>query len=73
MRGQHPPTKRSRAMPGNQYFILPAQPDPSDRRPRNAFGFLLGFGKAASAYYRKRDRLAAKAKTKKKRTKRKAT
>ena len=60
-------------MLGNQYFLLPAQPDPNDRRPRNAFGFLIGFGKAVSAYYKKRDRQAAKAKTKKKRTKRKAT
>ena len=59
-------------MPGNQYLILAPQPNPTDRRPRNAFGFLLGFGKAASAYYWKRDKLAAKAKTKKKRTKRKA-
>lgn len=51
-------------MLGNQYFILPPQPDPSDRRPRNAFGYLLGFGKAAKAYYRKRDKQAAKAKAK---------
>ena len=60
-------------MPGNQYFILPPQPDPKDRRKRNAFGYLIGFGKAASASYRKKDRLAAKANAKKKRTKRKAT
>ena len=46
----------------NQYFLLPAQPDPKDRRPRNAFGFLIGFGKAASAYYKKRDKQIAKAK-----------
>ena len=63
-------------MPGNQYFLLPPQPDPNDRRPRNAFGYLLGFGKAAAAYYQKRDRQAAKAKArakgKKKRKKRKA-
>ena len=60
-------------MPGNQYFILPPQPDPNDRRPRNAFGFLTGFGKAATAYYKKKDRQAAKAKARKKRKKRKAT
>ena len=73
MRGNTARTKRSRTMLGNQYFLLPAQPDPNDRRPRNAFGFLIGFGKAASAYYKKRDKEIAKAKTKKKRTKRKAT
>jgi hypothetical protein len=39
----------------NQYFLLPAQPDPNDRRPRNAFGFLIGFGEAYAAYYRQRD------------------
>lgn len=60
-------------MPGHQYFLLPPQPDPNDQRPRNAFGFLLGFGKAASAYYRKRDRKAAKAKAAKKPKNRKAT
>ena len=43
-------------MTGNQYFLLPFQPDPEDRRPRNAFGFLIGFGRAAKAYYKKRDR-----------------
>lgn len=51
-------------MPGNQYFLLPPQPDPNDRRKRNAFGYLIGFGKAAKAYYAKRDRQAAKAKSK---------
>lgn len=56
-------------MLGNQYFLLPPQPDPNDRRPRNAFGFLLGFGKAAAAFYAKRDRQIAKAKAKKKRKK----
>lgn len=59
-------------MQGNQYFILPPQPDPNDRRPRNAFGYLIGFGKAASAYHRMRDKQMAKAKAKKKRKKRKA-
>lgn len=59
-------------MLGNQYFLLPAQPDPNDRRPRNAFGFLIGFGKAASAYYKKRDK-QIKAKAVKKPKKRKAT
>jgi hypothetical protein len=51
-------------MPGNQYFLLPPQPDPNDRRPRNAFGYLLGFGKAAAAFYAKRDKQIAKAKAK---------
>ena len=60
-------------MLGNQYFLLPPQPDPKDRRPRNAFGFLLGFGKAATAYYKKRDKQIAKAKAAKKRKNRKAT
>ena len=60
-------------MLGNQYFLLPPQPDPNDRRPRNAFGYLIGFGKAASAYYKKRAKQAAKAKAKMKRKKRKAT
>lgn len=59
-------------MTGNQYFILPPQPDPNDRRPRNAFGYLIGFGKAAKAFYAKRDKQAAKAKAKKKPKKRKA-
>ena len=49
-------------MTGNQYFLLPFQPDPEDRRPRNAFGFLIGFGEAAKAYYNKRDRKIATAK-----------
>ena len=51
-------------MLGNQYFLLPPQPDPKDRRPRNAFGYLIGFGKAMKAYYRKRDKAKAKAKKK---------
>lgn len=41
---------------GNQYFLLPLQPDPKDRRPRNAFGFLTGFGKAFKAFYEKQDK-----------------
>lgn len=53
-------------MHGNQYFLLPLQPKPSDKRPRNAFGYLIGFGKAAKAYYEKRDKQAAKKKAKKK-------
>lgn len=32
-------------MQGNQYFLLPSQPDPNDRLPRNAFGYLIGFGR----------------------------
>ena len=50
-------------MHGNQYFLLPP-PDPKDRRPRNAFGYLIGFGKAAKAYYAKRDKQDAKKKAK---------
>lgn len=50
-------------MLGNQYFLLPPQRKPNDKRPRNAFGYLLGFGKAMKTYYEKQD----KAKGKKKR------
>lgn len=35
-------------------FVMPKQPRPTDRRPRNAFGFLKGFGRACSTYYQKR-------------------
>jgi len=51
-------------MHGNQHFILPPQPKPNDKRPRNAFGYLLGFGKAAKAYYEKQDKKKAKKKRK---------
>jgi hypothetical protein len=37
------------------FFILPQQPAPDDTRPRNAFGYLIGFGEAAAEYYRRRD------------------
>jgi hypothetical protein len=37
-------------MTPNGPFYL-SQPDPTDTRPRNAFGILLGFGKAYSEYY----------------------
>ncbi len=47
-------------MHGNQYFLLPPQPKPNDKRLRNTFGYLIGFGKAAKAYYAKRDKEAAK-------------
>ncbi len=61
-------------MIGNQYFLLPPQPDdPKDRRPRNGFGYLIGFGRAAKAYYAKRDKQAAKKKAKAKKKKRTAT
>ena len=60
-------------MLGNQYFLLPPQPDPKDRRPRNAFGFLIGFGKAVTAYYKKRDKKVARAKATTKRKNRKTT
>jgi hypothetical protein len=43
---------------GNQYFLLPPQPNPKDRRPRNAFGFLISFGRAYAAYYKKKDKQA---------------
>lgn len=43
-------------MLGNQYFLPPSQPGPNDRRPRNAFGFLIDFGKATKAYYEKQDK-----------------
>ena len=54
-------------MQGNQYFLLPPQPEPNDKRPRNAFGYLIGFGKAAKAYYAKRNKEAAKKNAKRKR------
>jgi hypothetical protein len=54
-------------MHGNQYFLLPPQPNRNDRRPRNAFGFLIGFGKAAKAYHAERDQAAKKKAKKKKR------
>ena len=38
----------------NGPFYL-TQPEPGDKRPRNAFGILLGFGEAYSEYYRKQD------------------
>ena len=54
-------------MTRNQHFLLPLQPDPKDRRPRNAFGFLIGFGKAMKAYYEKWDKEMVTAKATKKR------
>jgi hypothetical protein len=39
-------------------FILPRQPAPDDTRPRNAFGYLEGFGAAYREYYERRDREA---------------
>ena len=50
---------RGASLIGNQHFLLPPQPKPSDKRPRNGFGFLLGFGKAAKAYYEKCDKANA--------------
>lgn len=41
--------------PPNGPFYLGPAPKPKDRRKYNAFGILLGFGKAYAAYYRKRD------------------
>lgn len=43
-------------MNGNQYFLLGPTPPKSDKRKRNAFGILLGFGKAMAAYYRRKER-----------------
>lgn len=37
------------------HFVLPRQPGPSDARPRNAFGYLLGFGESMRKYYEKHD------------------
>ena len=55
-------------MHGIQYFLLPPQPEPDDKRPRNAFGYLIGFGRAAKAYYAKRDKEAAKKGKRKRKT-----
>ena len=57
-------------MIGNQHFLLPPQPDPRDRRPRNAFGYLIAFGEMKKAFYEKRDKEIAEAKAKKGRKKR---
>jgi hypothetical protein len=43
---------------GNQYFYLP-QPAEGDKRPRNVWGVLKGFGKAYSRYYVRRDKCQA--------------
>ena len=42
----------------NQVFILPPQPARDDTREYNGFGYLVGFGKAAAAYYAELDRQA---------------
>jgi hypothetical protein len=60
-------------MLGNQSFLLPPQPDAKNRRPRNAFRYLIGFGKAAKAYYEQRDKQIAKAMAAKKRNSQRAT
>jgi hypothetical protein len=44
-------------------FLLPPQPKPGDTRPRNAFGYLLGFGKAYAEFYRRQDEARARDKT----------
>lgn len=41
----------------NQVFILPKQPDETDKRPRNAFGFCTEFGEAYSEYYDMKDKV----------------
>jgi len=51
-------------MIGNQHFLLPPQPKPNDKRPRDAFGYLLGFGKAMKAYHEKQDKVKEKKKRK---------
>jgi len=38
----------------NGPFYLP-EPEPDDERPRNAFGFLIGFGKAYAEYYARQE------------------
>jgi hypothetical protein len=38
-----------------QHFIINA-PEPGDTRPRNAFGVLIGFGKAYNEYHERKDR-----------------
>ena len=43
----------------NCVFLLPPQPQPGDNRPRNAFGYLLGFGEAYAAHYRQQDEAKA--------------
>jgi hypothetical protein len=43
----------------NGPFYLPRQPDPDDTRPRNAFGYLIGFGEAYRAYYERRDQVVS--------------
>ena len=43
----------------NAVFLLPPQPQPGDNRPRNAFGYLLSFGKAYAEYYRRQDEARA--------------
>lgn len=40
----------------NGPFYLPSTPKPKDRHKYNAFGFHKGFGKAFSAFYRRRDK-----------------
>lgn len=47
---------------GNQYFLLGSNPKPNDKRPRNAFGILIGFGQAYSEYWAKKDEAALKTK-----------
>lgn len=37
------------------HFILPRQPKRNDKRPRNAFGYLISFGEMYAAYYAKKD------------------
>lgn len=39
-------------------FILPQQPLPGDTRGRNAFGYLVGFGKAYKEFHEKKNREA---------------
>ncbi len=46
---------RKRLTP-NGPFYLPPQPKPNDRRKYNAFGFLIGFGRAYAKYYKQRDK-----------------
>lgn len=53
------PVKKNPSRNVNQHFLIPPQRK-GDKRPRNAFGVLKGFGKAYKAYYDKQDKKARK-------------
>src|SRR5713226_8584371 len=39
--------------PNGPFYLT--EPEPHDNRPRNAFGFLVGFGRAYSDYYARKE------------------